>query len=346
MLNIGIDQKNTVDIPFIVERTCTDCNDTDDSTNLRPVTSATATTSLASSSSSSSLRKATDRESLFTSLLLCLKTSCRRLSSSSAKLGNRRASSECHPYAKLNRRYNLCKCNRMATSCIYFVLVLTILSLRNTSAAFHDNDNITRNHNFNNINSTNTNNNINYNNTNINNNNYNNNIESATQHYSAGILPYNESSASELSSTNKNNNNNYNYSIYQAEKERYKEYPDTDSTLIITETDSEASNTQKNNKSKKKKDKEDNNNVIIQTERQHFGDTDIFGAYSLPDDPIYTNEFAVHIPAGKYVADGIADKYGFINRGQVIIGIDKCDNKAKNKKKKNAPYDEQSLVST
>lgn len=239
----------------------------------------------------------------------------------------------------------------MATSCIYFVLVLTILSLRNTSAAFHDNDNITRNHNFNNINSTNTNNNINYNNTNINNNKYNNNnnIESATQHYSAGILPYNESSASELSSTNKNNNNNYNYSIYQAEKERYKEYPDTDSTLIITETDSEASNTQKNKKSKKKKQKkeEDNNNVIIQTERQHFGDTDIFGAYSLPDDPIYTNEFAVHIPAGKYVADGIADKYGFINRGQVIIGIDKCDNKANNKKKKtNAPCDEQSLVST
>lgn len=210
----------------------------------------------------------------------------------------------------------------MATSCIYFVLVLTILSLRHTSAAFHDNDNITRNHNFNNINSTNTNNNnINYNNTNINNNyNNNNNIESATQH-SAGILPYNESSASELSSTNKNNN----YSIYQAEKERYKEYPNTDSTLIITETDSEASNTQKNhNKSNgtkyKKEDNNNNNNVIIQTERQHFGDTDIFGAYSLPDDPIYTNEFAVHIPAGKYVADGIADKYGFINRGQVIIG--------------------------
>lgn len=192
----------------------------------------------------------------------------------------------------------------MATSCIYFVLVLTILSLGNTSAAFQNN--ITRNHNFININSTNYNNNNNSNKT----------IETATQH-SAGVLRYNEVRASELSS-----NNNSNNSKYQAEKERYREYPDTDSTLIIAETDSEASNTHKSNgKLNNKQIKEKNNNVYIQTDRQHFGDTDIFGAYSLPDDPIYTNEFAVHIPAGRYVADGIADKYGFINRGQVIIGI-------------------------
>lgn len=192
----------------------------------------------------------------------------------------------------------------MATSCIYFVLVLTILSLGNTSAAFQNNFN-----NNNNINNTNT------------SNNYNNNhntIESATQH-SAGILRYSESSASELSSTN--------YSKYQAEKERYRIHPDIDS-----ETDSEASNThKKNNKNKNNKEKEKantNNAKQTDTERQHhhhpLGDTDIFGPYSLPDDPIYTNEFAVHIPAGKYVADGIADKYGFINRGQVIVICRKC----------------------
>lgn len=210
----------------------------------------------------------------------------------------------------------------MATSCIYFVLVLTILSLRNTSAAFQNN--YTRNHNFNNNNINNTNTSNNYNN----NNNNNSTIESATQQHSAGILRYSESSASELSSTN--------YSKYQAEKERYRIHPDIDS-----ETDSEASNTHKNNKNNNSNNKEkENTNSAKQTdtERQqhhhHLGDTDIFGAYSLPDDPIYTNEFAVHIPAGKYVADGIADKYGFINRGQVIV-IRKCQwNNHNNKKTK------------
>lgn len=306
--DIGIDRENTVELPFIVERTCTDCNNnTDDtnSTNLRPVTSSKASQT---ATSSASLPSNPSIIPSLPSLLLCLTTSCRRLSLSSAKLGNREASSECHPYAKLNRRYNLCKCNRMATSCIYFVLVLTILSLRNTSAAFQNN--YTRNHNFNNNNINNTNTSNNYNN-----NNNNSTIESATQH-SAGILRYSESSASELSSTN--------YSIYQAEKESYRIHPDIDS-----ETDSEASNTHKNkNNNSNNKEKENTNSAKqTDTERQqhhhHLGDTDIFGAYSLPDDPIYTNEFAVHIPAGKYVADGIADKYGFINRGQVIV-IRKC----------------------
>lgn len=41
------------------------------------------------------------------------------------------------------------------------------------------------------------------------------------------------------------------------------------------------------------------------------------GTHSLPRQPMYTNEFAVHIPAGKDMADIIADKYGFINMGQV-----------------------------
>lgn len=33
--------------------------------------------------------------------------------------------------------------------------------------------------------------------------------------------------------------------------------------------------------------------------------------------PVYSNEFAVHIPEGHEVADAIALKHGFINRGQV-----------------------------
>nr|XP_022910704.1 furin-like protease 2 [Onthophagus taurus] len=33
--------------------------------------------------------------------------------------------------------------------------------------------------------------------------------------------------------------------------------------------------------------------------------------------PVYTNEFAVHIPEGNDVADEIASKHGFVNRGQV-----------------------------
>ncbi|XP_046801325.1 furin-like protease 2 isoform X2 [Lucilia cuprina] len=41
------------------------------------------------------------------------------------------------------------------------------------------------------------------------------------------------------------------------------------------------------------------------------------GTHSLPHQPMYTNEFAVHIPAGKDMADLIADKYGFINMGQI-----------------------------
>ncbi|XP_012158816.1 furin-like protease 2 isoform X2 [Ceratitis capitata] len=41
------------------------------------------------------------------------------------------------------------------------------------------------------------------------------------------------------------------------------------------------------------------------------------GTHSLPQQPMYTNDFAVHIPAGGQIANIIADKYGFINRGQV-----------------------------
>lgn len=41
------------------------------------------------------------------------------------------------------------------------------------------------------------------------------------------------------------------------------------------------------------------------------------GTHSLPRQPMYTNEFAVHIPAGPEMADIIANKYGFTNMGQV-----------------------------
>lgn len=32
---------------------------------------------------------------------------------------------------------------------------------------------------------------------------------------------------------------------------------------------------------------------------------------------VYTNTWAVHVPGGPTVADGIAKKHGFINHGQV-----------------------------
>ncbi|XP_058978156.1 furin-like protease 2 isoform X2 [Musca domestica] len=41
------------------------------------------------------------------------------------------------------------------------------------------------------------------------------------------------------------------------------------------------------------------------------------GTHSLPRQPMYTNEFAVHIPAGPEMADIIANKYGFTNMGQI-----------------------------
>lgn len=36
---------------------------------------------------------------------------------------------------------------------------------------------------------------------------------------------------------------------------------------------------------------------------------------------IYSNEFAVHIPGGHAIADEIASKHGFTNKGQVRIAI-------------------------
>lgn len=41
------------------------------------------------------------------------------------------------------------------------------------------------------------------------------------------------------------------------------------------------------------------------------------GSHSLPANPIYSNEFAIHIPAGAEMADLVAAKHGFTNMGQV-----------------------------
>lgn len=191
----------------------------------------------------------------------------------------------------------------MAAICVYFVLALAILCVRNTSAAFHNN--ITNNYNKNN-------------------NTYNNDIEGVSKtHNSAGILHKHEI-AREFSHTDNNNSINYSkyehkYSKAQLSGNTKGEYP----TLIIAETDSEASNTHNNN-SKINNNNNGNSSTKVNagknaeaTEKYHLDDIDIFGAYSIPDDPIYTNEFAVHIPAGKSVADIIANKYGFTNKGQV-----------------------------
>lgn len=270
MLDIGIG-KGTVELPFIVERTCTDCaNDSNDQRR------ETASTSSISKSASASV-------------------SCWKLEKPTA--------SRCHPHAaKLNRKICLCEYNRMATSCIYFVLVLAILCVRNTSAAFHNN--ITNN---------------NHNNT------YDNNdIEGASKtHNSAGILKINEI-ATEFSPTSKSNSKNYSNYQHKYRKAQQSGNSKGKDPTLIAETDSEASNTHNNNSKINNKNNIGNSSSSAsagknakETEKHHLDDIDIFGAYSIPDDPIYTNEFAVHIPAGKSVADIIASKHGFTNKGQV-----------------------------
>ena len=37
--------------------------------------------------------------------------------------------------------------------------------------------------------------------------------------------------------------------------------------------------------------------------------------------PVYTNQFAVHVPGGKEKADALANKHGFVNMGQVSSKI-------------------------
>uniref|UniRef100_A0A1B0A3A8 Peptidase S8 pro-domain domain-containing protein n=1 Tax=Glossina pallidipes TaxID=7398 RepID=A0A1B0A3A8_GLOPL len=47
-------------------------------------------------------------------------------------------------------------------------------------------------------------------------------------------------------------------------------------------------------------------------------------SHSLPHKPYYTNEFAVHIPAGHDMANIIAQKYGFTNMGQLKPSLTRC----------------------
>jgi len=177
-----IDQIKTVELPFFVERTCTDCDTNEKSINLRP-----------ESKKSSSFRSASSL-----ARRKCCKEQQKNETETETGEENRKKS-RCHPNAnlKLNRNRNrlidLCKCNRMAKSCIYFVLVLAILSLGNTSAAFHQQQQ--PQHNYNN-----TINNYNY---------YNGNIDNVTQNSAGGLLDFNErSNASAISATDND------YSIY------------------------------------------------------------------------------------------------------------------------------------
>ena len=48
------------------------------------------------------------------------------------------------------------------------------------------------------------------------------------------------------------------------------------------------------------------------------------GTYHEPNQPMYTNDFAVHIPAGSDIADLIAQRYGFTNMGQVSLLASVC----------------------
>ncbi|XP_033150164.1 furin-like protease 2 isoform X1 [Drosophila busckii] len=182
----------------------------------------------------------------------------------------------------------------MATKCIYFVLVLAILCLTDTSAALNHNNNTIKILNNNNIN----------------------NAKDA-----GGIRTF-----SELTSE-----------LYQHQQQQY-EYSNSKKTTTtataashIAETDIEAKNTHNkyetnninNNNTKSSEQKQQNNSNSNHTTenaaevQHHINNIDIFGAYSIPDQAIFTNEFAVHIPAGKSVADDIASKHGFTNKGQI-----------------------------
>ncbi|XP_062140559.1 furin-like protease 2 isoform X2 [Drosophila sulfurigaster albostrigata] len=292
MLDKSIDrtEKQTVELPFFVERTCTDCDTNEKSVNLRPRAKATTktTTTLAPTSLSSTALPSVTRSSF------------------RGGGGNALKRRKCHPNAqqqkqqqqqqlKLNRNIYLCKCNRMAQSCIYFVLVLAILSVRYTCAASHP--------------------------------------QQQQQQ-----LREREQQQQHLQH---NNQTEYgagdNYSIYHDRNATIK-YPDPILIIAETESESEASNTHNNtnniNASVKKQKNKKNSNIVekknknykkkqlqeeTEEERHHLlsDSLDTFGAYRIPDEAIYTNEFAVHIPAGRSIADTIAEKYGFTNRGQI-----------------------------
>jgi len=180
--------------------------------------------------------------------------------------------------AKLNRIY-LCTFNRMAQSCIYFVLFLVILS-PNTSCALRSS-------------------------------------EGETQNY-AGIL---SNSSRTTTSPSRDDDDSHGYSNSNSNSFIYKvdSGPGGDragQAQTISGGKYDNNNYENTHTNASAKDEEVEHQMANSLD---FDGVDMFGAFSIPEEAIYTNEFAVNIPAGQQVADVIANKHGFINKGQVWI---------------------------
>ncbi|XP_017055608.1 furin-like protease 2 isoform X2 [Drosophila ficusphila] len=189
------------------------------------------------------------------------------------------------PDAKLNRIY-LCTFNRMAQSCIYFVLFLVILS-PNTSCALRSSEGDTQNN--------------------------------------AGILSNVSSvhSRTSLPATTDNETIDGPTSSSKVELDPRGDRGQAQQHITGGNTYDNKSN---NNTHTNASAKYENVNPLRQQHHQQQSnslDLDLdglegtFGACSIPEEAMYTNEFAVNIPAGKQVADIIASKHGFINKGQI-----------------------------
>lgn len=202
--------------------------------------------------------------------------------------------------AKLNRIY-LCTFNRMAQSCIYFVLFLVILS-PNTSCALRSSAGETQNY------------------VGILSN------DSATTTYDVSSLHSSRRTNPPSSSSSSSSNVDVDY---RNDRELHKvdlvglggERAGQAETISGGKYDYNYENTHTNASAK--------DEIVDQLERQSnsldFDGVDMFGAFSIPEEAIYTNEFAVNIPAGKQMADVIATKHGFINRGQVRMFVQRCN---------------------
>ncbi|XP_016951901.1 furin-like protease 2 isoform X4 [Drosophila biarmipes] len=189
--------------------------------------------------------------------------------------------------AKLNRIY-LCTFNRMAQSCIYFVLFLVILS-PNTSCALRS--------------------------------------SGAETHNYAGILSNSSRTTTTATTTRPSfhdDGDSHGYSNSQSNSFIHSTSPKVASGLRGGERagqaqtisggkydDNNYENTHTNASAKDEKAEQQLANSL------DFDGVDMFGAFSIPEEAIYTNEFAVNIPAGQQVADVIASKHGFINKGQI-----------------------------
>uniref|UniRef100_A0A1A9W1F8 Peptidase S8 pro-domain domain-containing protein n=1 Tax=Glossina brevipalpis TaxID=37001 RepID=A0A1A9W1F8_9MUSC len=111
----------------------------------------------------------------------------------------------------------------------------------------------------------------------------------------------NKNKNSSNSSINHNNRSNNNKSSYNSSNSRIKFGTDTGNSQNLQSNVSE------------NYDVDDDFNL-------HDELLDSFcSSHSLPHKPYYTNEFAVHIPAGHDMANIIAQKYGFANMGQRMV---------------------------